>query len=81
MDYSLKISRLNHFNVTEFSDADWSADPDDRRSTSGRCIFLGSNLVSWSSKKQHTLSYSSNEAEYQSHAGVVSKITWLQSLV
>ncbi|MCI80473.1 retrovirus-related Pol polyprotein from transposon TNT 1-94, partial [Trifolium medium] len=29
-----------------FCDADWAFDPDDRRSTSGACIFVGPNLVS-----------------------------------
>ena len=30
-----------------FSDADWTGDPTDRRSTTGYCFLLGSSLVSW----------------------------------
>ncbi|RVW84060.1 Retrovirus-related Pol polyprotein from transposon RE1 [Vitis vinifera] len=47
----------------------------------GHCVFLGPNLISWQSKKQHTVSRSSIEAEYRSLAGLVAEITWLRSLL
>jgi len=31
-------------NISAFSDADWAGSVDDRRSTSGFCVILGSNL-------------------------------------
>ncbi|GJU04722.1 retrovirus-related pol polyprotein from transposon TNT 1-94 [Tanacetum coccineum] len=37
-----------------FSNADWAGDSDDRRSTGGFAIHLGSNLISWTARKQHT---------------------------
>jgi hypothetical protein len=37
--------------LTAYSDANWAGCPDTRRSTSGFCIFLGDNLVSWSAKR------------------------------
>lgn len=64
-----------------YCDADWASDPDDRRSTSSICVYLGCNLVTWQSKKQHTVSRSSTEAEYRSLAHLVAEITWIQSLL
>ena len=68
-------------NITGFCDADWGADPHDRRSTSGHCVFVGPNLVSWSSKKQHTLSQRTAEVEFRSIASVVSEISWVRALL
>jgi hypothetical protein len=47
-----------------FSDADFAGCRVDRKSTSGTCQFLGSLLVSWSSRKQYSVAQSTTEAEY-----------------
>jgi hypothetical protein len=77
----LRLSRSSSTNVSAFSDADWAGCPDDRRSTGGFAVYLGSNLISWSARKQATISRSSTEAEYKSLANATAEVIWVQSLL
>jgi Reverse transcriptase (RNA-dependent DNA polymerase) len=81
LSYGIYIRTISSFELHAYSDVDWAGYPDDRRSTSGFCIFLGSNLLSWVSKKQSTVSKSSTEAEYRSMAGACTELIWLQLLL
>jgi hypothetical protein len=67
--------------LSAYSDADWAGCPDSRRSTSRYCVFLGDNLVSWSSKRQTTVSRSSAEVEYRAVAHAVAETCWLRQLL
>ncbi|GKE18768.1 nucleotide-binding alpha-beta plait domain-containing protein [Tanacetum coccineum] len=62
-------------------DADWTGDLDDRRSTRGFVIYLGLNLISRTTRKQHTVSRSSKETEYKAFADTVAELTWIQALL
>jgi hypothetical protein len=77
----IKIRRSNSTLVSAFSDADWAGDIDDRRSTGGFAIFLRSNLISWSARKQGTISRLSTEAEYKSIVNAVAEVLWVQILL
>ncbi|XP_021857849.2 uncharacterized mitochondrial protein AtMg00810-like [Spinacia oleracea] len=71
IDHGLHLYPTTVLQFITYTDADWAGCPDTRRSTSGYCCFLGNNLISWPSKRQHTLSRSSAEAEYRGVANVV----------
>ena len=77
----LRIRKSPSTGVSIFTDADWAGCIDDRRSTSGFAVFVGSNLVSWSSKKQPTVSRSSTEAEYKALANGAAEAIWVEILL
>jgi hypothetical protein len=77
LDHGPHLYRSPVTDLVAYSDADWAGCPDTRRSTSGYGVFLGNNLVSWSSERQHTVSRSSAEAEYRA----VAETSWLRQLL
>jgi len=81
VDFGLKIERSQSTLISAFSDADWAGSIDDRRSTGGFAVFFGSNLISWSARKQPTVSRSSTEAEYKSMANATAEVIWVESLL
>jgi histone deacetylase 1/2 len=67
--------------VSAFSDVDWAGNIDDRRSTGEFAVFLGSNLVSWTARKQATVSGSSTESEYKAIANATAEVMWVYTLL
>jgi hypothetical protein len=63
-----------------FCDSDWAGNPNDRRSTTGIDIVLGSSLISWTAKKQTVVARSSIEAEYHAMALATTDLFWLRML-
>ena len=55
-----------------FTDSDWAGDSRDQNSTSRYVFMLVEWAISWSSKKQSAIAFSSTESEYR---GVVNATT------
>ncbi|KAJ9545538.1 hypothetical protein OSB04_025245 [Centaurea solstitialis] len=81
LSYGIRIVRSTTISLVAYCDADWGGCPDSRRSTSGYRVFFGDNLISWSSKRQSTVSRSSAEAEYRGVANAVAEATWVRNLL
>ncbi|KAL5545368.1 hypothetical protein UlMin_009152 [Ulmus minor] len=50
-DEGILLRKSKSLALTGYCDVDWGNDLDNRRSTTSYFIYLGNNLVSWSSKK------------------------------
>ncbi|GJV77739.1 ribonuclease H-like domain-containing protein [Tanacetum coccineum] len=81
LDHGLQLHVSSTSQLNAYTDADWAGCLVTQRSTSGYCVFLGDNLLSWSAKRQVTLSCSSAEAEYHGVANVVAETAWIRNLL
>jgi hypothetical protein len=64
-----------------YSDSDFAADPDRRRSTGGYVFIYAKGAISWSSKLLTTVASSTMEAEYMAAAWAVKEALWLRKLM
>ncbi|XP_057996515.1 secreted RxLR effector protein 161-like [Hevea brasiliensis] len=79
--YGLFLRQSSTPHLSAYADADWASNPEDRKSVSGYAIYLGTNLVYWSTRKQPTVARSSTEAEYRSVGAATTELVWLKSLL
>ncbi|KAK1617826.1 hypothetical protein QYE76_023343 [Lolium multiflorum] len=77
LEFGLQLHASSSTALVAYSDADWAGCPD----SSGYCVYFGDSLVSWSSKRQTTVSRSSAEAEYRAVAHAVAECCWLRQLL
>jgi hypothetical protein len=51
ISHGLLLHKTSSNSLQAYSDADWAGCSDDQHSTDAYCVYLGSNLISWSSHK------------------------------
>ncbi|WVZ97707.1 LOW QUALITY PROTEIN: hypothetical protein U9M48_043221 [Paspalum notatum var. saurae] len=78
-ELGLWYSSGSSLSLRGFSDADHAGFWIDRKSTSGTGQFLGTSLVSWSSRKQTSVALSTTEAEYVAAASCYSQLLWMKA--
>jgi hypothetical protein len=81
LDHGPLLRRASTSDLVVYTDADWANCPDTRRSTLSYTVFLGDNLVSWSSKRQNIISHSSAEVKYNVVGNGVVEACWLHQLL
>jgi hypothetical protein len=67
--------------VEAYSDADWAADVDSRKSMTGYAVLLNGNVVAWGSKKQPTVAMSTAEAEYMGMSAATEELMWMRQFL
>ena len=79
-DLWLTFSRRSKLAAEGFCDVDWGGQKH-RHSISGYSFHMGAGAISWSSKKQHVVALSSNEAEYITQTHAAKEALWLHSFL
>ena len=77
LNFGIWYPKRSSFDLVGYSNSDYAKDKVDRKSTSGTCQFLGRSLVSWSSKKQNSVSLSTAEAEYIAAGSCCAQLLWM----
>nr|KAJ0204246.1 hypothetical protein LSAT_V11C500273960 [Lactuca sativa] len=79
--HGLVLNRNSSLTLSVFSDSDWGGVHSAGRSTTAYLLYLGTNIFSWKSTKQKSVSRSSTEAEYKSLANATAELIWLKNLL
>ncbi|KAL0347920.1 UNVERIFIED_CONTAM: Retrovirus-related Pol polyprotein from transposon TNT 1-94 [Sesamum angustifolium] len=69
---------LECLRLVGYSDADGSADRDERKSTSRYAFLLGGTTITWCNEKQACISLSTMEAEYVASTPAIQEAIWLR---
>lgn len=67
--------------IKGYTDSDFQADPDDRKSTSGYVFTLNNGAFDWRSCKQKTTADSTTEAEYIAASKAAKEAVWIKKFI
>jgi len=81
LEFDIWYSKVSEFRLCGFTDSDWASSLDDRRSVSANAFTLGSEVITWSSKKQATVPLSSTKAEYIAATSSACQANWLRRVL
>jgi hypothetical protein len=81
LEYKLRYTKDDDCRLIGFADADYANDQNDRKSISGYIFKVFGNTISWSTKKQSTVSLSSTEAELIALCHATKEGLWLSKLM
>jgi hypothetical protein len=79
--YGLRYTTSNDIQLHGFTDSDWARSVEDRKSTSGMCLSLGSTMISWGSRKHKSVSLSTTEVEHIAACEACTEEIWLRKLI
>ncbi|KAL4565974.1 hypothetical protein LXL04_030082 [Taraxacum kok-saghyz] len=79
--HGLYLNRGSPLDLKAFSDFDWRGVSNGGRSTTAYILYLGSNIISWRSARQKSVSRSSTEAEYKALANAAAELAWVHNLL
>lgn len=80
-EYGVFYSVTNDFRLVGYTGSDWAGSVNDIKSTSGYVFHLGSRAISWASKKQPIMSFSTVESEYVTTTATMCQTVWMRRML
>jgi hypothetical protein len=81
LHFGLWYTKFDSNQLSGYKDSDFAGNLDYKKNTSGHVFQLGTNLISWASKKQPIVSISFAEAKYVATTLASCQAVWLRRLL
>ncbi|KAL4302309.1 hypothetical protein GQ457_10G005790 [Hibiscus cannabinus] len=81
VDLGVFYQRKSKEELEAYTDSDYVGDVDDKKNTSGYVFLLSKGAMSWSSKKQHVVTFSTTKAEFVAAASCSCQGVWMKRVM